>query len=488
MNANLHRLLLTPKERASVFLCENDLLIPGDNETFDAVIVERPNEIKCSNILVNVFLKEVHKCLKPSGEIVIALANKLSYRRWLRRNIDERACFSLNNMRAELIKAGFRNIKIFTVYHNLDNMVSMSPIGRVVAMAVSEDWKRKIKASILNNRLFRHFHPAYILQASKNGVSAHGLFEKIAKHCGVSLVDRIIIGKPRTAIIIASDRVIRMPLDKLSAIRCRQGKRTLARLAGMGQAGYAPRFLGSGAIYGQEYSVESRIAGECISPKDKRINILTRKAAELICEFHRNTAKDVLVNEIAYRRLFKREFSRLASRVNQEYKEKLAYIESRLAQNVLGVEFRTVWMHGDYKIENVLMDGVTAKINGIIDWDLSKNMGLPLLDIFYLLFYNESVLTGKSVLQIFLNRFSLDDFTGYEKDIIDNYLVKIKLSAGNVAPMLIMFFLHHTTQRYGQMFADSPSFKDKWLRDEVYAGIDHIMGNYAQSLKESKWD
>lgn len=487
MNINLHRLLLTPKERARVFLCENDLFLPEDNEAFDAIIIERLSEIKKPNISANVFFREAYKRLKPSGEIIVASANKLSYRRCLRRDSNERAHFSLNNMRAELIRAGFGNINIFTVHQSLDNMVSVSPIGGTVGLVDDPGWRKRIKTKILSSRLFTHFHPAYILRADKNGSSRQDLLEKIAKHGGAGLIDKIIIGKPRTAIIIANDRVIRLPLDGLSAARCRQNKRILERLAGARQAFCAPRFYGSGVVCGQEYYVESKIVGEGMNPKDKRIEAFLRKAADLICEFHNNTAKNILIDKIAFKRLFGREFSRLSPRLNAQYREKLAHMETRLAQDTVGTEFKTVWMHGDFKIENILMDGGITKISGIIDWDLSRNWGFPLVDIFYLLFNNQSELTGKSVLRIFLNRLSSDDFTGHEKDIIKNYLVKMNLSCAYIAPMLVMFFLHHVTQRYGQMFTDNPSFKDKWLRDEVYAGIDHIMGNHARFSEITKW-
>ncbi|MFM2118928.1 MAG: hypothetical protein RL722_396 [Pseudomonadota bacterium] len=50
-----------------------------------------------------------------------------------------------------------------------------------------------------------------------------------------------------------------------------------------------------------------------------------------------------------------------------------------------------VWMHGDFKIENVLYDLKSRHLTGVIDWEHARCPGLPLVDLYYLLTYNRQM-------------------------------------------------------------------------------------------------
>lgn len=312
----------------------------------------------------------------------------------------------------------------------------------------------------------------------KTTLSRHPLLSQNAtanaliKHLKLKNVQRIINGKPNTTVILTNDTVIRIPLDKLSETRCRINKLMLKKLSTTSISSFVPRFLEEGKFQNRRYYCETRLPGIAIDLPISNMDNLIEKAADFITKFHQDTSNDIIINESNYRRLFGREFQKLYKYLNDEYKTKLKMIEGGLKREMLGKQFKTVWFQGDYKIENILFDAKTWQINGIIDWDLSRQESLPLLDIFYLLAYKQTTLTKKSIVNIFLNKFHKANFTKSEQQIIDKYLGNIELNNEFIKPLLIMFWLNHVSQRFHSSLTDITPEKEKYLIENIYNVID----------------
>lgn len=299
---------------------------------------------------------------------------------------------------------------------------------------------------------------------------------KISRHLGFKKIDKIIVGKPDTIIVITPEAVIRMPLNGLSAARCRLNNRMVKDLAATGIVSYVPRFLGEGILDGQRYYCEKRIRGAAIDLPINKIDVPTKAAVDFITEFHKMTVRDIVIDDGNFKRLFGRGFGRLLPCLNVEYKAKLLRIQEDAKRSMAGKTFKTVWHHGDYKIENILFDTRRWSIVGVIDWDLSRKNGIPLLDIFYLLAYNEYTLTRRGVMDVFRRRFLSAEFSCHEKAMIARYMDSLGLSDDFIEPMLVMFFLHHVTARFGQELNGIKSQANKGFLADIESVIDTLCG------------
>ncbi len=311
------------------------------------------------------------------------------------------------------------------------------------------------------------------LKTRFSGRYVHPLADAVIHELGLKNVNKVIHGKPNTIVIVTRDAVIRIPLDKPSKARCRVNKTMLKKLANTGIASFVPRFLGEGRFQGNAYYREERLPGLALDIPLSNMDELVSRAADFITKLHREASREIIIDESNFKRLFGREFKRLYPYLNDEYKAKLAKIEESLKSEFLGKKFKTVWFHGDYKIENVLFNQKTWQINGVIDWDLSRMNGLPLLDLLYLLAYNDSsLISKKSVTDIIRDRFLNKEFNTIEKHIMNRYLDSIGFDNKFAKTMITMFWLNHVAGRCKRQLMLNLSSNVQWMKEHIYDYID----------------
>lgn len=306
-------------------------------------------------------------------------------------------------------------------------------------------------------------------------LTKYSVARKAIKLLDIKNVDKVIKGWPDTVIIITDDKIVRIPLDELSLTRCRMNKKMLERLSESSICSYVPRFLNEGISEEYTYFCETKLPGYAVGTIPlNRINELILKAAEFITEFQKKTFKDIIVDNNSFKGLIGNDIKILTQYLDDSNKSKINQIEEKLRQQLVGKKIKTTWFHGDYKLDNVLFNIKNWKIEGVIDWDLSKQEGLPLLDIFFLLIYKDSMITGKNISDIFKNRFLKLQFNSAEERIIQEYLNSMKLTDVVIKPLLIVFWLNHIMHRYWQYLVTDMPYKEEWLSENIYEVIDVI--------------
>lgn len=104
-------------------------------------------------------------------------------------------------------------------------------------------------------------------------------------------------------------------------------------------------------------------------------------------------------------------------------------------------------MHGDYKIENLMFDPGSLQVSGVIDWDLSRKTGLPLLDLLYLIAYNRVIREGREIEEIFLDCILPGKLSEFERAAHDEYIGKTGMDAGVADILTAMFWIYHVAFR-----------------------------------------
>jgi hypothetical protein len=321
-------------------------------------------------------------------------------------------------------------------------------------------FKESIKSKMADNFLSRRHHPAI------------SLAQRIVQRVGPDRIERIIDGKPSSYLVVTEKLIIRIPLDSLTLNRYKVNEIMLKSLIKSSITDFTPRFKQRGNMDGYVYFCEERLKGAAIDVRLSKMDEMVLKAANFITSFHSETAKEITLDEKNTDNLFTGFFNNLAQHLDAEHKEKLGRIEESTKKQLLGKQFVTVWQHGDYKVENVLFDTATWDIKGVIDWDLSKKDGLPLLDILYLLLYKDNLETREGMAEIFKFRFLKLAFLTQEKNIISHYLNTLNLSEDLIKPLLAIFWLHHIAERYQQKLINEMLKPSGWLVENVYNVIE----------------
>jgi len=72
----------------------------------------------------------------------------------------------------------------------------------------------------------------------------------------------------------------------------------------------------------------------------------------------------------------------------------LGHLRPALRAALAAHRLPVVWMHGDYKVENVIVDPLSSRLVGVIDWEHTQPEGLPFIDLWYLLLYNHEIISN----------------------------------------------------------------------------------------------
>jgi aminoglycoside phosphotransferase (APT) family kinase protein len=128
-----------------------------------------------------------------------------------------------------------------------------------------------------------------------------------------------------------------------------------------------------------------------------------------------------------------------------------------------------VWTHGDFKIENLLIATETRRICGLIDWDLSEDPGLPLVDLLYFLVFNRMLLGSQKSGDVLVGELLPGSFTPDETTLIEEYSRRLGLPGQHVFPLVAMFWIHHITRRLG------PGNPDSNYPEWVHANVARIL-------------
>lgn len=437
---------------------------------YEAAVVNLLGQAEPINRL-RLILSDSFDALSDAGEVCLVFGNKYSYQAMLgRNNVFFKTAYSLAAIKNILSDAGFKRQNVYPLLPRGRNMFE------IVFSAGNEIMSSGLKGRLLRSRLAYSFLPAYAVVAGKKKAAGNSFIEALINSAGISRPYKCIMGHPNMLVIIAKDRIVRLPFDRLSGVRCRVNNMALKTLRNTVFAGYAPRYLGGGNFFGQGYFCEERLFGTAVDEPLPQIESLSRKAVRLITELHKETRRNITITEKAYLRLFGREFQRLKPRLNEAYGLKLRQVEERLKKQLLGKEFCTVLSHGDYKIENVLFDEKTWEINGVIDWDLSRKNSLPLLDVLYLLLYKDSLINKKSIGRILRERVIKMNFTEFENSQIRGYASELEIAEELLRSLVRMFWVNHISQRYRQQLLRGEAAEPAWMRDEVYAVLDVLSG------------
>jgi aminoglycoside phosphotransferase (APT) family kinase protein len=226
------------------------------------------------------------------------------------------------------------------------------------------------------------------------------------------------------------------------AIRRREAEETsltgLAATLPAGLATLVPQWLGRFDVEGAQAFVQSTRPGVTCDVDVPFLSTVTRAAAACLADLHRHTRDRsqplrpaTLMSSLCI----------AASERIPGLSGSLSGLREAIEESAAKLDFPLVWMHGDFKIENVMYDPGSGALTGVIDWELSMPAGLPLLDLLYLCTFNRMI-RGQSRLDAFRALSLGEGLEEEEREMISDYLNRLGIHDAQRLPLGIAFVCH----------------------------------------------
>jgi hypothetical protein len=380
--------------------------------------------------------------LSLNGSLFFVAENRLSLTQLARNplSILDPGRTTASACRFRLQHAGFEHVEEFLPLPRLfsaEEFVSSSHGSAVVPSDVSA-----IESALEKVGLLSMFHEgwAYIASGAQGG--AFRLLEKIAAclpteikgRTGI-LVERFDLRNRGALVLLLRSRadgrrfVCRITTDDVTDRSVRRNAEWTARvqespLISAAVKAAVPKPVASFAIHPGTAYFEDLIEGTIawkLAGKARMDATLLVAMFHFIKEFNRDTAEEVIFDENAFDQLVR---SAHELSVDDTTVRRMAILEARLRQRILGTKRLLVWAHGDFGYGNAIADPHTGGVRGIIDWDQARQdlCGVDLLNFLLLREYSRRAIPLVPLLESITKRFvaggfrAIDPRLDYETD------------------------------------------------------------------------
>jgi hypothetical protein len=268
-------------------------------------------------------------------------------------------------------------------------------------------------------------------------------------------VDYIRKGNPLNVMVSLTEEngsgfIVRIPLNQYANARTKRAYENMEAIGRKygGCGGTVPLTAGAWDVNGEEIYLEKRVEGRSIESRRSMDAPLYRMGVEWISAFHRRTMEIRKCRKHDFMRLVEDPIASFAPSLNADEKRKIDRVISNLSDRLLDREFPFVFMHGDFKLENILFREDLKGIAGIIDWDLGIEQGVPVVDVVNLILFHRWGLSGKPYNQIIEEIVRHKTFTADEQRILKSYYestgIKEEVKSG---VYLALFWIYYVSMR-----------------------------------------
>jgi hypothetical protein len=341
-------------------------------------------------------------CLKPGGELCVFVENT-----------------SLKTFVKKRRATGFLLWAILTLKHHkflIQSVLYFYPaLGNVSVMSDKRHNSRrssKIKEQV--NHLLKSEGAMIFCRkpGDREYVSvAEQIVTKIETECGHhnAGVLRLMKGSGGSFVLQTNSAIVRLPRlwRSENVARWSNNFEALIGLHNIALSFKIPEVYIKGKMSGQPFSIESRLSGK--SDNGKKPSYLSGKslqvqAIDCLIELFKSTSSVSTLLETDFLRLFSDPINSATRHFNKVETKTLWKLNDWLRAEFVDREIPLVTTHGDFKRSNLLLNE-RGTISGVFDWDLSRSLGLPILDLFLFLgFETEEVDFSTRIMNEFIDK------------------------------------------------------------------------------------
>ncbi|MBI5118519.1 aminoglycoside phosphotransferase family protein [Candidatus Poribacteria bacterium] len=244
--------------------------------------------------------------------------------------------------------------------------------------------------------------------------------------------------------------VARVPMHRNSEVRVENACISAIRLHRMEWAGKEaiPQSLGKFSLGGYRVFLEEGKDGNIVDSPKKISSGVVHAAVQWLIDLHQRTASYCGAEDLPIKKYVTDSLDTLNSLLPEEDGERICRIREFMCARLCKGRIPKVFMHGDYKVENILFDDKFRKIRAVIDWDLASEDGWPIVDLLYFIVYNEIMRTNRSSDSILASIFESAEFWRRNECLALSYCQAIDIDPSDFFLFLILFWVHHIMERY----------------------------------------
>jgi hypothetical protein len=425
--------------------------LPFDGNSFDIIVVSEINDIfklfskNCSkrefykNVLV-----ELKRLLKPDGAIYIK-SNSLSLKTIYKNMI--------LNTDSHLLRMRLKYNKIV-----VEKELKIRPsAGNLITCNHFNEKKNPIASLKSKIKDLKNLEEIGYICKLDSGVSTKlSILEYIEKNIKEKdnqanpIFKKFIAGSGGSSIIDMGEYIVRIPLPghQRSLKRWEQNYTALSLLNILDLPFSIPAPILVNKIYGHSFSIESKLDG--VEIDIQKVNSAFREnvflqAVNVLASLFQKTAFPCILNQEYFSSLLSGFLKELTYYMDKKSASCIDQIRCIMEHNFLNKRTILSHTHGDFKLGNMKFDK-NYNISGIFDWDLSVSHGLPLMDLFFYIGYEESNITGNSFQDIILSEFIIKD--PLQNQLVEKYINETanieNVNAKCIALIsIVSYFIHH---------------------------------------------
>lgn len=243
-----------------------------------------------------------------------------------------------------------------------------------------------------------------------------------------------------------------------------------------------PRFFYEDEADGTRVFVLQEFPGITVDRPVDYLDDATIEAASFLVDLHRATRRVEHLTPERFRERFGTQFNAARKRY-PDLSDEIDRLEEALRAALIGAKVPVVWMHGDYKIENIVLAERAYRMLGVIDWEFSDPDGLPLLDLWYLLVYNRQIGRSADFLEVVLEVLVPERRTGLEATLCAEYVDALAIPPRLMPALAGALVLHHVATRMEYDAGDRRAMM--WLRSGLEEIIARLDLRHLTELKEA---
>ncbi len=477
------------------------------------------------------FLKEVERILKPGGECIIGIENRYSYENFLGKTEGQSALaysslmprkvanlyslkkngkpyrtytYSLRGYKKLFKTAGLKPAKYFSPYpsfRRFSQMLSLSHHGKVNSRFFGGNPNSKRTRLMNSSQFLKLFTPSFFILANKQKSTesfldrllpkvSRELNERLSLQGGSWGIHSFLVASGNKVLLMieydgdgkeshAKKMVINIPMNPYANERLRENAAILDNLHNSGKIPaemlkQIPRNVLSGEMDGEYYYVEEMldgVPGEGLPIPRKDQKKLIRAAFDGLVALHQADCSNTTIDDQLFEEHFARPLREVASFFgSREEQQKIDGLIGKLQKMLVGKALPMVWRHGDFSLKNLLFDTDKMTLSGMIDWDLSEQHSLPLIDVLQLLIRTKMTGERTSFKKTLMKYLYPANFSGFEAELIEEYLATFNIDSALIKPISIIYWISRIQPHVG-------SFKDLdvvWVQDNFKEMLSYI--------------
>ncbi len=279
-------------------------------------------------------------------------------------------------------KSGLSKIKNIEYFPNVKKIYLVRQVDNSSFLKQLADLKSNIKIRYLRD----NYSAIYM---NKSGVSnkyrfptlLESIMSELRRDIGSDLTqpNLIRLGSAESVVADFGQIIVRLPQTDIGRLRCSNNFDVLSTLKKCELPVVVPKPLKKGFYQGQYYFAETKINGLSLDLHPPNISRKQIISEEVEMFLKSNAMRVGNIDPHSCSILIDEEIRVIIPFLMNDNKNKFLDVAAKIREEFLYNQLPLFIQHGDFKYSNIICDH-NSKITGIIDWDLAKIPGLPMVD------------------------------------------------------------------------------------------------------------